>query len=92
MILQSVGTEALLKPVFYKGDCLPTDLFVLCRDGAYRKAEHEGSVRVPGKGLAGLEGCVLAREDVRVDVHVRAGDDLQAGQAEGVERGACPGL
>jgi hypothetical protein len=37
-----VGTEALLKPVFYRGTCSPTDLFVLCCDGAYRKAEDEG--------------------------------------------------
>jgi serine/threonine protein phosphatase PrpC len=42
VILQSVGTEALLKPVFYRGTCSPTDLFVLCCDGAYRKAEDEG--------------------------------------------------
>lgn len=42
IILQSVGTEALLKPVFYKGTCAQTDLFVLCCDGAYRKAEDEG--------------------------------------------------
>ena len=42
VILQSVGTEALLRPVFYQGTCEPDDLFVLCCDGAYTRAEDVG--------------------------------------------------
>ncbi|MBR3316861.1 MAG: serine/threonine-protein phosphatase [Atopobiaceae bacterium] len=42
VILQSVGTEGLLRPVFYRGTCTPNDLFVLACDGAYRKAEDVG--------------------------------------------------
>ena len=42
VILQSVGTEGMLKPVFYTGSCTPDDLFVMCCDGAYRKAEDAG--------------------------------------------------
>lgn len=42
VILQSVGTEGILKPVFYVGEYALGDLFVLCCDGAYRRAEEEG--------------------------------------------------
>lgn len=42
VILQSIGTEGLLKPVFYRGTCTESDLFVMCCDGAYRKAEDAG--------------------------------------------------
>ncbi len=42
VILQSVGTEGMLRPEFYTGTFSSSDLFVLCCDGAYRKAEAEG--------------------------------------------------
>ena len=42
VILQSVGTEGILRPAYYEGTCAPSDLFVLCCDGAYRKAEDQG--------------------------------------------------
>lgn len=42
VILQAVGTEGMLHPAFYKGTCGQTDLFVLCCDGAYKKAEDVG--------------------------------------------------
>ena len=42
VILQSVGTEGMLHPAFYRGTCVPSDIFVMCCDGAYRKAEEQG--------------------------------------------------
>ncbi len=42
VILQSVGTEGILRPAYYTGTYTATDLFVMCCDGAYRKAENQG--------------------------------------------------
>lgn len=42
VILQSVGTEGILRPSFYSGSFAQSDLFVMCCDGAYRKAEEQG--------------------------------------------------
>ena len=42
VILQSVGTEGILRPTYYTGAYTASDLFVLCSDGAYRKAEERG--------------------------------------------------
>lgn len=42
VILQAVGTEGMLKPAFYAGTCTTSDLFVICCDGAYQKAEEVG--------------------------------------------------
>lgn len=42
VILQSVGTESVLRPVFTQGSFGPDELFVICCDGAYRRAGNEG--------------------------------------------------
>lgn len=42
VILQSVGTERVVRPVFYEGSFNRDDLFVICCDGAYHRAENEG--------------------------------------------------
>ena len=42
VILQSVGTEHVVRPAFYQGASLASDLFVICCDGAYHKAGNEG--------------------------------------------------
>lgn len=42
VILQSVGTERVLKPEFATGTFGPDDLFVVCCDGAYRKVGGDG--------------------------------------------------
>lgn len=42
VILQSVGTERVLKPEFYEGSFGADDLFVICCDGAYKRAGNEG--------------------------------------------------
>lgn len=42
VILQSVGTEGILRPVYYKGTHTSPDIFVMCCDGAYKKAENRG--------------------------------------------------
>ena len=42
VILQSVGTERVLRPSFYEGTFAPDDLFVILCDGAYRRIGGEG--------------------------------------------------
>lgn len=42
VILQSVGTERTLKPVFYEGAFARDDLFVICCDGAYNRTGNDG--------------------------------------------------
>ena len=42
VILQSVGTERALKPVFYEGAFARDDLFVICCDGAYNCTGNDG--------------------------------------------------
>ena len=42
VILQSVGTERVVKPVFYEGSVHADDLFVICCDGAYHRVENGG--------------------------------------------------
>ena len=46
VILQSVGTERVLKPVFYEGAYAPDSLLVICCDGAYKRAGNEGVKRL----------------------------------------------
>lgn len=41
-ILQAIGTERLLRPVFYRGQISADELMVVCTDGAWRKATNEG--------------------------------------------------
>ena len=55
VILQAVGTERQLKPVFYEGTFGPNDLFVICCDGAYHRAGNEGIQRI-------FQGCVATDE------------------------------
>ncbi len=42
VILQAVGSGRVLVPAFYEGTCGPNELFVICCDGAYHRAENEG--------------------------------------------------
>lgn len=42
VILQSVGTERVVRPTFYSGTYDQESLFLLCTDGAYRRAEQHG--------------------------------------------------
>ena len=42
VILQAVGSGRVLVPAFYQGTCGPNELFVICCDGAYHRAENEG--------------------------------------------------
>ena len=42
VILQAVGSQRALNPVFYEGLFTANDLFVICCDGAYHRAENEG--------------------------------------------------
>lgn len=50
VILQSVGTERVLRPTFYEGSFEPEDIFVILCDGAYRLIGGEG-VRRNYQGL-----------------------------------------
>lgn len=46
VILQSVGTQRTIAPVFSEGSCSDEDLFVICCDGAYHRSENEGIRRM----------------------------------------------
>ncbi len=50
VILQAVGASPSLYPLFYRGRCDANDLFVLCSDGAYRKAKESDLGSVFGNG------------------------------------------
>lgn len=45
-ILQAVGTQAKLEPVFSTGDLTEGDLLVICSDGAWRRAGDDGVCQV----------------------------------------------
>lgn len=68
MILQSVGTQSSLNPVFYQGSYEPGDMFVLCCDGFYHTNTPEkileGFSAAHGKGEDALrEACTsMTRE------------------------------
>lgn len=78
VILQSVGTEDLLRPSFYEGACSPDDLLVLCCDGAYHKAEDVGVGtffwHVDHRDEAALEQA--CRDVLRYDMNHGESDNL----------------
>ena len=41
-ILQAVGTQERLEPLFYRGDLREDALMIVCTDGAWRKATNDG--------------------------------------------------
>ena len=58
VILQAVGTQRVLNPVFSEGSYTADDLFVICCDGAYHRAENEG-IREIFQGLDYRNGQAL---------------------------------
>ena len=58
VILQAVGTQRVLNPVFSEGSYTADDLFVICCDGAYHRAENEG-IRKIFQGLDYRNGQAL---------------------------------
>lgn len=45
-ILQAVGTQERLDPLFYRGDLCADELMIACTDGAWRKATNEGICQI----------------------------------------------
>ena len=78
VILQSVGTQRVLAPVFYEGECSDDDLLVICCDGAYHRVENEGIRRMFQKADFMDEASLDAtcREIIQLDLSLGEKDNL----------------
>lgn len=76
VILQSVGTQRVLKPVFSTGRYTAEDLFVACCDGVWRRAGNEG-VRRAFEGEDFRDEAALSRACQRLLL-----DDLAQGERD----------
>ena len=78
VILQSVGTQRTLAPVFYEGACTDDDLFVICCDGAYHRVENEGIRRMFQKASFTDEAALdaVCREIIQLDLSLGEKDNL----------------
>lgn len=73
-LLQSVGTNREVRPEFTQGTCTVGDLFVICSDGAYRKAGAEGIQAVFATANRGDEESLLGACGSLVAADVEGGE------------------
>lgn len=76
VILQAVGSGRVLVPAFYEGTCGPNELFVICCDGAYHRAENEGIRQIFQRA------CFTDEQSLGKACHDLLDYDLQMGEKD----------
>ena len=76
VILQAVGSGRVLVPAFYEGTCGLNELFVICCDGAYHRAENEGIRQIFQRA------CFTDEQSLGKACHDLLDYDLQMGEKD----------
>lgn len=89
-ILQAVGAQERLDPLFYRDDLRDDELMIICTDGAWRKATNDGICRI-FRGIDFTDETELergCRELVSHDIGLGETDNISVACLSGVL--CCP--
>ena len=88
-ILQAIGSQRHLDPLFYRGDLASDELVIVCTDGAWRKATNVGIQRLFRTCTPDDEGQLerACRDLVRLDIARGETDNITVACLSGILRG-----